>query len=413
LKKFLATLSVVLVLVFGFAPAAALGAAPGGARQPEMTPGYDWGRLADQNVTLNVYNWGEYISTGTDGESMDVNAEFEALTGIQVNYTMFDTNESLRAKLKSGGASYDVVIPSDYMIGQLAADGMLEALDFTNIPNAGMIGEAYKNQAYDPGDTYSVPYMWGTVGIIYNTTLVEEPPDSWAVLWDERYKGNILMFDNSRDAMGIALKKLGMSLNPTGTADIDRAAAELAAQKSLVQAYVMDQIFDKMEGGEAALAPYYAGDAITMIEENPDLAFVVPREGTNYFVDAMCVPKGTANKLAAEMYINFMCEPEVSAANSAFIGYSTPLAAARELLPDEMKNSRIAYPPDEVLANTETFTVLSDELNTYMDKAWSDMRGGSQSGGVGVGVAGGGGVVLVLVVLTLWRRKAKKKRNQY
>lgn len=339
-----------------------------------VAEGYDYGRLKDQNITLNVYNWGEYISTGTDGESLDVNKAFEELTGIKVNYTTFDTNEMLYSKLKSGGASYDVIIPSDYMIGKMINEDMLETLNFDNIPNYKMIGEQYKNQAYDADNAYSVPYTWGYVGIIYNTTMVEEVVDSWDILWSEKYKDNILMFDNSRDAFAIALRKLDLPMNPEDEAQIDQAAKELTKQRDVVQAYVMDQIFDKMEGGEAALAPYYAGDAITMIEENPDLAFAVPKEGTNYFVDAVCIPKGAANKEAAEMYINFLCETEVAKANCLAIGYSTPQTEAEAALPEELRNNEIAYPSDEVLANTWTFNVLSDELNSYMDQAWTSIR---------------------------------------
>ncbi len=340
----------------------------------EVAEGYDYGRFKDAGITLNVYNWGEYISDGTDGESMDINAEFEALTGITVNYTTYDTNESLYAKLKSGGANYDIIIPSDYMIGKMANEGMLAELNFDNIPNYGMIGDEYKDQAYDPNNMYSVPYTWGYVGIIYNTTMVDEVVDSWDFLWDEKYANDILMFDNSRDAFGIALRRMGESLNPDSESAIDHAAVELSAQREVVQAYVMDQIFDKMEGGEAALAPYYAGDAITMIEGNPDLAFAVPKEGTNYFVDAMCIPSTSQNQEAAEMYINFLCETSVAMENCMYIGYSTPQVDAEAALPEEIRNNPIAYPSEEVLANTETFTVLSDELNAYMDKAWSDMR---------------------------------------
>lgn len=339
-----------------------------------VEPGYDYARFKDAGITLNVFNWGEYISTGTDGDSMDVNAEFTALTGIKIKYTNFDTNESLYSKLRSGGASYDVIIPSDYMIGKLAKENMLEELDFANIPNFSMIGEQYKGRDYDPNDTYSVPYMWGYVGLIYNTTMVDETVDSWNILWDEKYSSNILMFDNSRDAFAISSLRLGLPINPSNTNEIDQAAIELGYQRPLVQAYVMDQIFDKMEGGEAALAPYYAGDAITMIESNPDLAFAVPKEGTNYFVDAMCIPKGSANKEAAEMYINFMCETEVAKANSLYIGYSTPQIKAEAAMPAEVRDNPIAYPPAEILANTFTFNVLPDELNTYMDRAWTDMR---------------------------------------
>ncbi|GHV37807.1 spermidine/putrescine ABC transporter substrate-binding protein [Clostridia bacterium] len=375
-----------------------------------VVDGYDWERLSDKNITLNVYNWGEYIADGVDGESLDVNAAFEQLTGIHVNYTTFDSNESLYAKLKSGGAHYDVIIPSDYMIGKMAREGLIAPLNLDNIPNFNLVGDEYRGRSYDPEDMYSVPYMWGYVGIIYNTTMVDEEPDSWNALWDSRYAGNILMFDNSRDAFGIALKKLGLSLNPDDEAQIDAAAKELLAQKSVVQAYVMDQIFDKMEGGEAALAPYYAGDAVTMIDESPDLAFAVPKEGTNYFVDAMCIPSDSANSEAAEMYINFLCEPEVSAENAMFIGYSTPITDALELLDEEILEDGISYPDEETLANTETFDVLSDELNRHMDKAWSDMRGGNEEGGGWVIPLLLLAAMIATVVVTVVNRQRKKRR---
>ncbi|NLW79500.1 MAG: ABC transporter substrate-binding protein [Ruminococcaceae bacterium] len=410
MKKNIAALSVVLVLLLGLLAPAALA----DTTNVEVAPGYDYTRFKDDRITLNVYNWGEYISTGTDGESLDVNGAFEKLTGIKVNYTMFDTNEAMYAKLKSGGANYDVIIPSDYMIGKMIAEDMLAELNFANIPNYSMIGESYKSQAYDPDNRYSVPYTWGYVGIIYNTTMVDDVVDSWDILWDENYSGDILMFDNSRDAVGIALKKLGKSLNPANDADVDLAMAELAAQKPLVQAYVMDQIFDKMEGGEAALAPYYAGDAIQMIAENPDLAFAVPKEGTNYFVDAMCVPVDSANKEAAEMYINFLCETQVAMENSLFIGYSTPQIMAEAAMPEEVKDDPIAYPPESVLQNTETFTVLPQELNDHMDKAWGDMRSSSSSeGGIGWVIPVVLVAILLVVVLVVVIGKQRKARNDY
>ena len=290
---------------------------------------YDWTRLADQGITLNVYNWGLYISDGSD-ESVDILSAFTELTGIEVNYTTYDTNESLYAKLKSGGADYDVIIPSDYMIGKMINEGMLEKLNFDNIPNMAKIGEQYKGLDYDPNDEYSVPYTWGVVGLVYNTTMVDEAPTSWDAMWDEKYENSILMFNNSRDAFAIAAKRLGMSMNPTTVEEVNTIAEELKAQKSLVQAYVMDEIFDKMEGGEAALAPYYAGDALVMMDENPDLGFVIPEEGTNYFVDAMCIPAGSKNKEAAEMFINYMCETSVGVANCDYIGYSTPITEVWE-----------------------------------------------------------------------------------
>ena len=371
---------------------------------------YDWTRFKGQGVKLNVYNWGLYISDGSD-ESVNVLSAFEQLTGIEVNYTTYDTNESLYAKMKGGGANYDVIVPSDYMIGKMAKEGMLEKLDYSNIPNYSLIGNAYKGQTYDPDDEYSVPYTWGVVGLVYNKTMVEEEPDSWAAMWDPRYTGSVLMFNNSRDAFAIAARKIGVSMNPKTVEDVNRIAEELKAQKSVVQAYVMDEIFDKMEGGEAALAPYYAGDAITMMEENPDLGFVIPKEGTNYFVDAMCIPKGSKNKEAAEMFINFMCEPDVALANCEFIGYSTPIEAVREMLPEELANSPIAYPSEEVLKNTETFEALPDEINAAMDTAWSDMKSYDESGG--------GWVIPVFMLLAIaltcfnvWRRRARKKRKE-
>lgn len=372
-------------------------------------PSYDWTRFKGQDITLNVYNWGLYISDGSDG-GLDINKEFEDLTGIKVNYTTYDTNESLYAKLKSGGANYDVIVPSDYMIGKMSKEGLLAKLDFANIPNSAMIGDQYKGLDYDPNDEYSVPYTWGVVGIVYNKTMVNGTIDSWSALWDEQYKGNVLMFNNSRDAFAIAFKKLGMSLNPSSTEDIQKAADELKKQKGIVQAYVMDEIFDKMEGGEAALAPYYAGDAITMINENPDLAFAIPKEGTNYFVDAMCVPATSTQKEAAEMYINFMCETQIALANCEFIGYSTPQVKAEALLPDELKNSPIMYPSKDVLANTEIFNVLPDELNQAMDEAWTDVKSHDDNNLL---------VPMVLIVavgviaITFWRKSVRKKRNDY
>ena len=386
-------------------------AAPAQAAVTVADNGYDWERFKGQDITLNVYNWGLYISDGSDG-GMDINKEFEELTGITVNYTTYDTNESMYAKIKSGGADYDVIVPSDYMIGKMAAEGLLAKLDFDNIPNMELIGDQYKSRDYDPNNEYCVPYTWGVVGLIYNTTMVDGEIDSWDALWDEAYAGNVLMFNNSRDAFAIASKKLGLSMNPSSVEEIEQAAELLKEQKSVVQAYVMDEIFDKMEGGEAAIAPYYAGDAIIMMEENPDLAFAIPKEGTNYFVDAMCVPATSTKQEAAEMYINFMCETEVALANCEFIGYSTPQVEAEQLLPDELKNSPIMYPSAEVLEKTETFNVLSDELSAAMDEAWSEVKSYDEGGNallVPVLLV----VAVAVIVIALWRKSVKKKRNDY
>ena len=323
---------------------------------------YDWTRFAGNNITLNVYNWGLYISDGSD-DSINVLSAFEDLTGIKVNYTTFDSNESLYAKMKSGGASYDVIFPSDYMVGKMIQEGMLAELDYSNIPNFSRIGEDYRGWSFDPDNAYSFPYTWGTTGIIYNTTMVEEAPTRWADLWDVEYAGNVLMFNNSRDAYAIAAKKLGRSLNPGSVDEVDLVMKELQAQKSVVQAYVMDEIFDKMEGGEAAMAPYYAGDALTMIEDNPDLAFVSPEEGVNFFVDSMCVPATSRHKEAAELFINYMCEPTVAYQNCDFIGYSTPLTEVWEMLDDDLKYSPIAYPDESVMSKAEVFVTLPDDVN--------------------------------------------------
>ena len=372
---------------------------------------YDWTRFADDGITLNVYNWGLYISDGSD-ESVDVLSAFEELTGIEVNYTTFDSNESLYAKMKSGGAVYDVIFPSEYMVGKMAAEGMLAPLDYTNIPNFANIGSDYTGWDFDPENTYSVPYTWGTTGLIYNTTLVDEAPTSWAALWDVQYANNVLMFNNSRDAYAIAAKKVGRSLNPQSVDELTEVMQELKDQKSVVQAYVMDEIFDKMEGGEAAMAPYYAGDALTMIADNPDLAFVHPSEGVNFFVDSMCVPANSKNKAAAELFINYMCEPSVGLANCDYIGYSTPITAVWEQLDDKLKYSEIAYPGDDVMGKAEVFTTLPDDINAALDAQWSEMKSYEEGGS--------GWMVVVLLLLALvisffniWRKLRKKARDDY
>lgn len=371
---------------------------------------YDYTRFAGQGVSINVYNWGEYISDGEDG-ALDTNREFEALTGIKVNYTTFATNEELYAKLKSGGSSYDIIIPSDYMISKMISEDMLEPLDYDNIPNFQYIDDTYRNMDYDPQNLYTVPYTWGTVGIIYNTTMVDGEIDSWEALWDEQYKGNMLMFGNSRDAFAIAQSRLGISYNSTDKEDYRKAADELIKQKPLVQAYVMDQIYDKMEGGEAALAPYYAGDAVVMMEGNEDLAFVLPKEGSNLFVDAICIPKGCQNKEAAEMYINFLSEPQVAAANIEYIGYSTPSSAAFALLDEETQNNPVIYPSAEALAKCETFRSLPEEVNLYVDSLWTELMSTGTKETNYVGIVIGAVVALVVIVLIVLSVVRKKKRE--
>lgn len=370
-----------------------------------------YGGYAGKDITLNVYNWGEYISDGAD-DSLNINEEFEALTGVNVQYSTFASNEELYAKLKSGGSQYDVIIPSDYMISRMIKEDMLEPLDFSRIPNFSMIMDEFKNPNYDPENKYSVPYMWGTVGIIYNTEMVTKPVTSWDILWDETYKGKILMFSNSRDAFGISLLRLGYSLNTEDEAQIRAASDELKKQKPLVQMYVMDEIFDKMQGGEAAIAPYYAGDAITMMETNPKLAYAVPEEGTNRFVDAMCIPKGAPNKEVAELYINFMTETEVAAANCEYIGYSTPQRETYKILDSEITGNEIAYPSEEVLAKTESFINLSDSTNALIDSLWTELLGANAKSNSWMILVLLAVAVAIAVGLPIYR-KAKKNRQNY
>ncbi len=333
-------------------------------------------RFKDAGISINVYNWGEYISDGSDG-LLDVNSEFTELTGIKVNYSTYATNEELYAKLKGGGSDYDIIIPSDYMIARMIKEGMLKKLNYENIPNFANIMDKFKGQNYDPQDEYSVPYTWGTVGIIYDNTAIDLPPEEidWDILWDEKYKDSILMFDNPRDSFAISETLLGFSMNSENSKELKAAAEKLKEQKRLVQSYVMDEIFDKMGAGEAVLAPYYAGDAVTLMDEYEHLSFAVPKSGTNLFIDAMCIPYCASHKEAAEMYINFMCEPDIAYATTSYIGYSTPNQAAFEMLDDEVKNDGISYLSDEYIEeNTTVFANLSEDANKEMQDLWTDMK---------------------------------------
>lgn len=370
-------------------------------------------RFKGKGVSINVYNWGEYICAGEDEGALDVLTEFEELTGITVNYTTFATNEELYAKLKGGGVSYDVIIPSDYMVSKMIKEGMVQKLDFDNIPNFKYIMDDFRDQAYDPKNEYSVPYTWGTVGIIYDETVIDIPEEEidWDILWNEDYADQILMFDNPRDAFAIAEIMCGFSLNTEDPEELATAADKLKKQKNIVQGYVMDEIFDKMGAGEALIAPYYAGDAITIMEDNDALNFVVPASGTNLFIDAMCIPSSAANKEAAEMFINFMCEPDIAFANIDYICYSTPHSAAYEMLDDEVKADEACYPSDEVKANMSVFINLSDEANKTMQDLWTEMKSAEEDGANRWFVP----IFLVLCMLTiiivLVRRHIKNKKD--
>lgn len=338
-------------------------------------------KFRGKDISINVYNWGEYISDGSDG-LLDVNTEFTKLTGIKVNYSTYATNEELYAKLKGGGTNYDIIIPSDYMIARMIKEGMVEKLNFDNIPNFENIMEKFRGNIYDPRDEYSVPYTWGTVGIIYDNTVIEAPEEGldWDVLWNPEYKDSILMFDNPRDSFAIACTLLGYSMNTEEAKELKAASEKLKEQKGLVQSYVMDEIFDKMGAGEAALAPYYAGDAVTLMDEYEHLSFAIPTSGTNLFIDAMCIPTGSKQKEAAEAYINFMCEADIAYATTSYIGYSTPNQAAYEMLDDEVKNDGISYLPDEYLEEkTTVYNNLSDEANREMQRLWTDMKSTEES----------------------------------
>lgn len=361
-----------------------------------------------KGTTINVYNWGEYISDGQDG-TLDVNKAFEEKYGIKVNYTNYESNENMYNKLKSGGANYDLVIPSDYMIAKLVEEEMLAELNFDNIPNYQYILDEYKGLYYDPEDKYTVTYTVGMVGLIYNTTMVEGSPDSWGVLWDEKYAGKILMFNNPRDAFAIAQFYLGQSINNSDINQWNSAIDVLKKQNPLVSSYVMDEIFNKMEGGDAALAPYYAGDFLSMYEENPDLAFVYPKEGVNFFVDAMCIPKNAENKEAAELYINFMCEEEIAVANANYICYASPHKLVLESDDYDLKGNPILYPAKENMPKTEMFQNLDYETQQYMTTLWNELK---IEGNTNLDVYIGLSVTVVLVVAYLLYKFIKKKKRE-
>ena len=327
-------------------------------------------------VTLNVMNWGQNIADGSDG-TLDIIAAFEEKYDyIDVNYSTYDSNEALYSKLSGGGLTVDVIIPSDYMIARLIQENMLQELDFDNIPNYVNVQENFKNTAYDPQNKYSVPYTWGTVGIIYNSKHVdEEDVTGWDLLWNEKYAGKILMFDNSRDAFGIAQYKLGIDVNTTDKAELQRCADELALQRPVVRQYVMDQIYAAMEGENAWIAAYYAGDCMMMMENNPDLRFYLPKEeGFNLFIDAMCVPTCAEHKKEAELFIDFMCDPEISGANMDYICYGSPIEGARDYMDEALANNPAVYPDEEVLKNGTSYAFLPEEITRFVENLFMQVR---------------------------------------
>ena len=364
-----------------------------------------------EGTEINVFNWGEYISDSYEDGCIDVNREFEKLTGIKVNYVTYESNEDMYPKIKNGGASYDIIIPSDYMIERMISEDMLLEIDTDTLPNYKYISEEYRNMYYDPDNRFSVPYNVGMVGLIYNTAMVEEAPTSWTALWDERYAGKILMIDNPRDAFAIPQKILGYSLNSTDEKELSDVAQMLIEQKPLLQGYVMDEIYNKMESGEAAMVPYYVGDFVLMKDVNPDLDFVYPEEGVNIFVDAVCIPKCTQNYDAAMLYINFLLDPEVALSNAFYIGYATPNTGVMEH-PDyaEMRENEYLYPGEENMPDTEYFRNLPQETLDRFSELWNEIRiHGSDNTHIYIGFALVGAAALFFIV----RKSIIKKRREY
>lgn len=330
-----------------------------------------------KGTTVNVYNWGEYISDGSNG-SLNVVKEFEKLTGAKVNYTNFESNENMYSKLSGGGVSYDVVIPSDYMVSRLISENMLLPIDWDNVPNIKYISDNCKNLYFDKEQKYSLCYNVGTTVLIYNKKLVDEVPDSWDVLWNEKYKNKILMFNNSRDAFAIAHSMLKQSYNTIDESDWNKAAELLANQRDAVNpVYVMDEVFNLMESGDYALAPYYAGDYVLMCENNPDLGFCFPKEGVNNFYDAFCIPTCTQNKKGAEAFINFMQEPQVALANAEFINYASPNITVINNKDSSLFGNEAVYP--KIAPKGESFENLPQNTIELQSDLWTKVKSGQLS----------------------------------
>lgn len=319
------------------------------------------------NGTINVFNCGEYIDE-------TLLKDFEKETGIKVNYSTYDTNEAMYQKVKTNVGTYDLVFPSDYMIERMIKEDMAEEINFGNISNYQYIDENFKNLSYDLDNKYSVPYMWGTIGIIYDPEKVTEPVTSWDILWNEKYKDEVYMFNSIRDTLAIALIKTRASVNTTDVNEITRAKEALIEQRKLTNAiYVVDEVKDNMISGEKALATVWSGDAVYIMNENENLKYVIPKEGSNRWVDGMVIPKGAPNKEGAESFINFLCDPENAKTNVEYIQYSTPNKGALELLDEETRNNKAAYPSDEVLDRCEIFTDLDKNILKLYENAFTEV----------------------------------------
>lgn len=326
-----------------------------------------------EGTTLTVYNWGEYISDGAD-DTIDVNKEFERITGIKVNYLTFESNETMYSQVKNGGVNYDIIIPSDYMIERLVKEDMLAEIDISKITNYDLIDSKYKNVFFDPENKYSVPYNVGMVGVIYNSAHISDIKHSWSVLWDIKYKDLVLNFNNPRDAFMTAQMILGHDVNTTEKALWNEAAELLKSGKKNLQAYVMDEVYGKMETGEAYIAPYYAGDYLTMVETNDDLAFFYPEEGTNIFIDSACIIKNSRNYEAALMYINFLLEPDIATANAEYIGYASPNTAVVENEDYYYYGNEILYPENQEEMKTQYYHDIDSEIRKHYEMLWIDVK---------------------------------------
>ncbi len=376
-----------------------------------------------ETVTLNVYNWGQYISDGSEG-TLDVNREFEKYCleefgeEVKVNYTTYASNEDMYNKIKSGSASYDVIIPSDYMIEKMINENLLQKLDFSNIPNYKYINGDYKDLFFDKNNEYSVPYTYGMVGIIYNETMVdEEDIGSWDLLWNEKYKGKILQFNNPRDAFGTAIYSVGEDVNTTDEKVWEAAAEKLKKQKPLIQSYVMDEIFNKMKNGSAAAAPYYAGDYLTMYDSNDSLKFYYPKEGTNVFVDSMCIPTCARSKELAERYINFMLSDEIAIANAEYIAYSSPNTNVAEnedyiegMVEWNEEAMEILYPEGETVP-VQFYENLDAETLALQNSLWETLKI-ENSVEPWIYITSGS-IVALLLFMMIYRYIIKKIRNNY
>ena len=379
---------------------------------------------------VNVYNWGEYISNGDD-DTMNVIEEFEKKYNIKVNYTNFETNEEMYNILKNSNVQYDVIVPSDYMVERLKDEGMLEEIDFSNIPNYKYIMDKYKGMSYDPENRYSVPYTSNTIALVYNKTMAD-PDDvkDFDVLWNEKYKGSILMINNSKDAMSIAMTLCDPPIYPGGSdftyKDIDRATDMLVKQKPVLKKYVLDQVFAEMENNQSAIAVYYAGDIKTMMDNNENLDYCMPENGSNWFIDCLCIPTCCQNKENAELFIDFMCDPDVALANAEYIGYATPVSAAYDMLDEDMKENELVYPTDEYLKKCFTYSNISNDIYMYMQEKFvkacsssaeivdlgEETETTSVESKIAVAVILGVVILIILIVSVFDIRKAVKNRNK-